>query len=210
MTPTPIIAATTCAVRQPASPAIRPPTAGPSVCPVISAIEKPAIATPRRSGGALVANTVMPVVLVSAEAAPRKNTAMSAWANDPAPASRLADSATPMPVPARARPGGSRSASRPAGRSIASRPSANAVVIIARSAAVSLRSRPISGSSGARMNDAMATDSTTPPASRVGPVRCGRCAVTNVCTISDAAARANVNPGWVGRLGSRPRGGFRR
>ena len=171
MTPTPISAPTTCATRQPARPATAPPIAGPSAWPVISAIEKPAIAVPRVSGGALVANTVIPVVLVSADAAPRKNTATSAWANAPAPASRPAERATPTPVPASAGPGGSRSASRPAGRSITSRPSANAVVIMARSAAVSRRSRPISGSSGARMNDATATASTTPPASRVGPDR---------------------------------------
>ena len=171
MTPTPISAPTTCATRQPARAGDR---AADRRAERLALSSAPSRSRPSRSrgvsGGALVANTVIPVVLVSADAAPRKNTAHQRLGERARrPASSPAERATPTPVAASAGPGGSRSASRPAGRSITSRPSANAVVIMARSAAVSRRSRPISGSSGARMNDATATASTTPPASRVGP-----------------------------------------
>ena len=168
-----------------------PPTAGPSVCPVISAIENTAIAAPRRAAGALVANSVMPVVFVRADETPRKNIPARACASDCALPRIAAEIATPRPVPASAGPGGRRSAIRPAGRSIVSRPTANAVVRKARSAAPIPRSRPISGSSGARMNDAIPTASTTPPGSSIGAL----VVLTNVCIMAVSVGAGQLRLG---------------
>ena len=112
---------------------------------------------PRRCASAAVANTYMPVVLVSADAQPIRADAPSATANASADASTAHDSASRSPAPVSPTVGTTASARRPAGRSVSSRPSPNAVVSRPISPAVSDRSLPMSGSSGIRAKAATAT-----------------------------------------------------
>jgi hypothetical protein len=172
-TATPTTPAATIAPRHPARAASTPPTAGPNVCPDISALENSAIFAPRRSAPAAVAKAYMPVVFVRAEAQPISAEATSAWASEPAVANSVQAAASEIPAPASPRLGETEDAIRPAGKSVSRRPSPNAAVSKPRSPAESERSAPMSGSSGTRMNEATATANTTPPASaRETPARC--------------------------------------
>jgi hypothetical protein len=128
-TPTPTSVPLNCATRHPARPARAPPSAGPSIWPVIRKFEKPAIVRPRRDSGPRVANSFMPVMLVCAETRPSSKVATSAWTRDCALASSAAAIAMRTPVALSAIAGGSRSAIRPAGRSITRRPTAKLAVM---------------------------------------------------------------------------------
>src|SRR5919204_3030784 len=121
-TATPTAAANTIAPRHPASPASAPPTAGPTVCPDISALENNAMFAPRRSAPAAVANAYMPVVLVRADAQPINVKATRTCSNEPAVASSAQAAARAIPAAARPRRGETDEATRPAGRSVSRRP----------------------------------------------------------------------------------------